>query len=128
MSEFRLSREAETELDAIWIRIARESDSIDIATRAVQSITERFWLLARYPYMGRRRDEDLRPGLRSFPADEYVIIRRAVRPLTTERGIWAEWSVQDFRSLPFDHADLNAQPATRCIAGLRPGFDKLSRG
>ena len=69
MSEFRLSREAETELDAIWIRIARESDSIDIATRVVESITERFWLLARYPYMGRRRD-DLRPGLRSFTAGD----------------------------------------------------------
>jgi plasmid stabilization system protein ParE len=28
--------------------------------------------------MGRRRDEDLRPGLRSFPADDYVIIHRIV--------------------------------------------------
>ena len=26
--------------------------------------------------MGRRRDEDLRPGLRSFPVGEYVIIYR----------------------------------------------------
>jgi len=121
MSEFRLSREAETELDAIWIRIARESDSIDIATRVVESIAERFWLLARYPYMGRRRDEDLRPGLRSFPADEYVIIHRIeedgavlilhVVHASRERGVWAEWSVQEFRALPFDHADLNGQAA-----------------
>jgi toxin ParE1/3/4 len=76
MSEFRLSPEAEAELDAIWIRIAHDSGSFDIATRVVESVTERFWLLARYPYMGRRRDEDLRPGLRSFPADDYVIIHR----------------------------------------------------
>jgi toxin ParE1/3/4 len=26
--------------------------------------------------VGRRRDEDLRPGLRSFPVGEYVIIYR----------------------------------------------------
>ena len=26
--------------------------------------------------MGRRRDEDLRPGLRSFPVGEYVIVYR----------------------------------------------------
>jgi toxin ParE1/3/4 len=76
MSEFRLSPEAEAELDGIWIRIARESGSVDIATRVVESITERFWLLARYPYLGRQRDEDLLPGLRSFPADDYIIIHR----------------------------------------------------
>ena len=76
MSEFRLAPEAEAELDAIWIRIARESGSVDIATRVVEGITERFWLLARYPYIGRRRDDDLGPGLRSFPADDYVLIHR----------------------------------------------------
>ena len=64
MSEFRLSPEAEAELDGIWIRIARESGSIDIATRVVEKITERFWLLARNPYLGRQSDEDLLPGLR----------------------------------------------------------------
>ena len=74
MSEFRLSPEAEGELDGIWLHIARESGSIDIATRALESLTERFWLLARYPYMGRRRDRDLRPGLRSFTAGDYFII------------------------------------------------------
>jgi toxin ParE1/3/4 len=67
-----------SQLDGIWDYIARESGSIDIATRAVERVTERFWLLARYPYMGRRRDEDLRPGLRSLAADEYVVIYRIV--------------------------------------------------
>lgn len=33
MSEFRLSPEAEAELDSIWMHIARESGSIEIATR-----------------------------------------------------------------------------------------------
>ena len=36
MSEFRLLPEAEAELDAIWIRMARESGSADIATRVVE--------------------------------------------------------------------------------------------
>jgi len=75
MSDFRLSPEAEAELDDIWFRVARESGSIDIATRVVESITDRFRLLARYPYSGRQRD-DLRSGLRSFPSDDYLIIHR----------------------------------------------------
>ena len=41
MSEFRLSPEAESEHDGIWIHMARESGSIDIATRVVRSINER---------------------------------------------------------------------------------------
>lgn len=75
MSEFRLSPEADAELDGIWLRIARDSGNADIATRVVESIVERVWLLARFPYIGRRRD-DLRLGLRSFTADDYVIIHR----------------------------------------------------
>src|SRR5271167_1821177 len=76
MSEFHLAPEAEAELDATWLHIARESGSVDLATRVVEDITERFWLLARYPYLGRARDEDLRPGLRSLPSNDYVIIYR----------------------------------------------------
>jgi plasmid stabilization system protein ParE len=52
MSGFRLSPEAKAELDGIWIHIARESGSTDIATRVVESITKRFWWLVRHPYMG----------------------------------------------------------------------------
>lgn len=41
----------------------------------MRKIGGRSWLLARYPYLGRARD-DLQPGLRSFPTDDYVIIHR----------------------------------------------------
>jgi toxin ParE1/3/4 len=73
---FRLLPEAEAELDDIWLYIARESGSIEIANRLIDAITERFWLLAQYPQIGRRRDHDLRPGMRSFPVGEYVITYR----------------------------------------------------
>jgi plasmid stabilization system protein ParE len=47
---------------------------MEIADRLVDSITDRFFLLAGHPYLGRTRDEDLRPGLRSFTVGEYIII------------------------------------------------------
>jgi len=72
----RLAPEAEADLDAIWYYTAKESGNVEIADRLIDSITERFFLLARHPHMGRRRDEDLRPGLRSFPVGEYVIVCR----------------------------------------------------
>jgi toxin ParE1/3/4 len=72
----RLSPEAEAELDGIWYYIATESGSMDPADRFIDSLTERFYMLSLYPYLGRRRDEDLRPGIRSFPVGEYLILYR----------------------------------------------------
>jgi toxin ParE1/3/4 len=43
------------------------------------SITGRFYLLARYPQLGRQR-EVLRPALRSYPAGNYVILYRIEGP------------------------------------------------
>jgi len=70
------SPQADSDLDSIWYYVASESGSVDIADRLIDSITERFFLLANYPNIGRRRDADLRPGLRSFPVGEYIIIYR----------------------------------------------------
>jgi toxin ParE1/3/4 len=72
----RFAPEAEADLDELWHYIATESHSLEMADRAVDSITDRFFLLATHPHLGRRRDEDLLPGLRSFPVGEYVIIYR----------------------------------------------------
>ncbi len=66
----RVAPEAEAELDDVWYYIAKASGSIEIADRVIDSLTDRFFLLARYPHIGRRRNEDLRPGLRSFLAGE----------------------------------------------------------
>ena len=48
----RLAPQAEAELDNIWYYVAKESGSIEIADRLIDSITERFYLLARHPHMG----------------------------------------------------------------------------
>jgi len=74
--ELDLLAEAEADVD-VSLFVARESGSIDTANRLIDTSTERFWLLARYPQIGRRRNHDLRDGLRSFPVGEYVIIYRS---------------------------------------------------
>jgi toxin ParE1/3/4 len=72
----RLAHEAEADLDQIWVYTARESGSEEIADRLIDSITARFFLLATHPHIGRRRDADLRPGLRRFPVGRYIILYR----------------------------------------------------
>lgn len=71
----RRAPQADADLDEIWYYIVKESDSIEIADRFIDSLTERFLLLARHPHVGRLRD-DLRPGLRTFPVGRYVILYR----------------------------------------------------
>ena len=72
---YRLSLEAEAELDEIWWYIAEQSGSVEAARSVVASITERVSLLATFPHLGRTRD-DLRPGLRGFTVGDYVILYR----------------------------------------------------
>jgi len=86
----RLAPKAEDDLDDIWYYTANASQSVEIADRLIDSITERFLLLANFPHLGRRRDDDLRLGLRSFPVGEFVILYRVeaedVRILRVLRG------------------------------------------
>lgn len=72
----RLARRAEADLEDIADYIARKSGSLETARRVIDSITDRFHLLAANPYIGRVRDDDLGPGRRSFPADRYIIVYR----------------------------------------------------
>lgn len=73
---FHVAPQAESDLNEIWYFLATQSSSIDVADRVIDSITARFVLLANQPYIGRRRDRDLRPGVRSFVVDDYVIAYR----------------------------------------------------
>src|SRR5450755_1925160 len=72
----RRTPQADSDLDDIWYYIATKSGSLDTADRLVDSITDRFYLLATHPNIGRARDQDLRPGLRSFSVGSYIIIYR----------------------------------------------------
>lgn len=68
----RLAPEAETDLDEMWFHIASNS-SVETADRLVDSLADRFFLLAAHPFAGRRRD-DLLPDIRLFPVGDYVVV------------------------------------------------------
>jgi toxin ParE1/3/4 len=70
----RVSPRAEADLDDIWFYAAKESGSAEIANHLIDTITNRFLLLAGFLYIGRSRDEDFGPGCRSLAVGEYVIV------------------------------------------------------
>ncbi len=72
----RVSTEAEAELDEIWSYVATASGDTEVADRLVNSITDHFFMLSKHPELGRPRDHDLRPGLRSLSVGQYVIFHR----------------------------------------------------
>jgi plasmid stabilization system protein ParE len=61
----RLAPRAETDLEDIWYYVAKESGSLEIANRLIDTLTDRFFMLAAFPYIGRARDDDFGPGCRS---------------------------------------------------------------
>jgi plasmid stabilization system protein ParE len=69
--EHRLAPQAADDLDHIWLYVAKESGSVEIANRLIDSMTDRFFLLARQHYLGRARDEDFGAGSRSLSVGEY---------------------------------------------------------
>jgi len=73
----RLSFAASADLDDIWVYVAQEGSEV-AANRLVDAITERFPALLRMPGSGRKRDE-VRRGLRSHPAGNYVIYYREMK-------------------------------------------------
>ena len=75
----RRAPQADSDLDDIWCYVASKSGSLDAADRLIDSITDRLFLLASYPNLGRSRDDDLRPGLRSIPVGEYLRVLRGSR-------------------------------------------------
>jgi toxin ParE1/3/4 len=70
VNRYRLSQQAEKDLEDIWIYLAQQ-DEIG-ADRQVARLLDRFPMLAQFPNMGRGRNE-LIAGLRSFPVKPYII-------------------------------------------------------
>ena len=75
MKKLRVSTWAERDLDEIWYYIATNSRSTRTANRVLDRITGRLPLLADSPEAGMRREE-IEPGLRAFPAGDYMIYYR----------------------------------------------------
>lgn len=71
----RLAPRAKADLEELAFYIFLQTGSLEIANRLVDSIAERFVLLGTHPSAGRRRD-DLRPGIRSFPVRNYLVLYR----------------------------------------------------
>ena len=71
----RLAPQADADLEDIAFYVFVQSGSLEIADRLIDSISERFAMLGRHPRMERRRD-DLRPGMRTFPVGDYLVLYR----------------------------------------------------
>jgi toxin ParE1/3/4 len=68
------SPEAEQDILAIWIHVAREA-SPDVAEEQLRSVDRACEALAEWPHSGRARDELFR-GVRSIVVDPYVVFYR----------------------------------------------------
>ena len=73
----RLSASARTALDDRYY-VTTQSGSETIADRLIDQLTQRFFMLAQHPCVGRARDEDLCPGLHTFPVGMSIIVYRVV--------------------------------------------------
>lgn len=70
----RVAQRAEADLYDIWLYVAKETSSTETANHLIDTIADRFFMLASFPYIGRSREEDFVPGCRSLPIGEYVIL------------------------------------------------------
>ncbi len=75
----RVAPLVEADLDNIWYYVAKESGSLEIANRLIDSITNRFLLLSQHPYLGRTRADDFGAGSRTFAVGEYVILYQIIQ-------------------------------------------------
>ncbi|MCH7807847.1 MAG: type II toxin-antitoxin system RelE/ParE family toxin [Planctomycetes bacterium] len=92
MSRYRLSAQARSDLDDIWLYIA--SDNVTAADGFIDVLVGKFQTLATQPGVGRTRDE-LGESVRSFPVGNYVIFYRAMRD-----GIEVARVLSGFRDIP----------------------------
>ena len=76
MSRVRKRPAADADLFDIALHIAE--DSLAASERFLDSLNDKFQLLASAPEIGRLREE-LAPGLRSFPVGSYVVFYQPIK-------------------------------------------------
>jgi toxin ParE1/3/4 len=74
----RLAPQARSDLDEIWLYVARKSGSPEIATRQLESITLGFRLLAKFLLIGRSLETGNRPNVRILAVRKYIVFYRSV--------------------------------------------------
>jgi len=74
MALYRLTQRARRDLLATWRYIAEDSEVY--ADRFIDRLMQSIQILGENPYIGRKRDADLRSGLYSFSVEKYVIVYR----------------------------------------------------
>lgn len=86
---FVVSKDAERDLAQIF-RYWAERVSFEVADRIIDTIVERFSLIAKFPEVGRHSD-DLSTGLLRVSAGQYVIyyrkLRRVIRIVHVLHGV-----------------------------------------
>ncbi|NHC33427.1 type II toxin-antitoxin system RelE/ParE family toxin [Scytonema millei] len=70
MNRFRLSQQAEQDLEDIWAYLAQQDELL--ADKQIAQILDRFPMLSQFSNMGKQRN-NLLPGLRSFPVQPYIV-------------------------------------------------------
>jgi toxin ParE1/3/4 len=75
-AQFRFTEPAIQDIEQIAGYIARQS-GLDQADRFLNKLDAKFVKIAQFPNLGRQRDEIL-PGLRSLPMDNYLILYMAI--------------------------------------------------
>lgn len=69
----RIAPQAREDLDSIWIYVARESGNMRAATRLIEVISDRFRLLSKFPFIGKRLASDRHPQVRTLACGNYII-------------------------------------------------------
>jgi toxin ParE1/3/4 len=72
MNRYLLSAQAIDDLQDIWDYLALEKENPSAAHRQVELLYRKFTMLAQNPWLGEGCDS-LRPGLRFFTAEKYVV-------------------------------------------------------
>ena len=72
----RLAPHARTDLDEIWLYVARKSGNPEIATRHIESIARGFGLLASFPLIGKSRDTSKGQNVRTLAIRKYIVFYR----------------------------------------------------
>ncbi|MFB2974156.1 type II toxin-antitoxin system RelE/ParE family toxin [Aerosakkonema sp. BLCC-F183] len=70
MNRYRLSWQAERDLEDIWVYLKQQDELL--ADKQIAQILDRLPMLSQFPNIGNQRD-DLVAGLRSFPVKPYII-------------------------------------------------------